>query len=164
MRFLFFLTILLFNNQIANSCSCIYPGPIDDKQYNEYSLIAKGKIIKVIELKFTRIIHIRLTDIYKGNEKSQIIVIESPSQSGMCGIFPKVGENWLMFAYASGKAYETNLCTRSKNMNPNPNSQDYREEELKKDLIFLKAKRKPLKDKSSIALPFPITLQRKNNQ
>jgi hypothetical protein len=137
MNLIFLLLILLA--QKDDFCSCIPLGPIDDKQYNEYNIIVKGKVVNVSESQFERTIYLKVDTYFKGKQKDSIVIIKSPSQSGECGIFPKVGEIWLMYAYASEKIYRTNLCTRTKNMNPK--AWDYRKDELKQDLDFLEAKR-----------------------
>lgn len=138
MKIFIFLICTLFG-QIANCCSCSPLGTIDEKEYNQYNLIAKGKISKVVEGRFKRTIYLKVDTYYKGDKREKTITIESPSESGMCGIFPKVGESWLMFAHTSGKAFKTDLCTRTKNMNPKV--WDYKKEELREDLAFLEAKK-----------------------
>ena len=136
----FILSILLFLSQVAYSCSCscIPLGSIDEKQYNDYGLIIKGKIDRVLETKFGRIIYIKIDICFKGKQKLVTIKIESPNQSEMCGIFPKVGEQWLIFAYKNGNIYNTNLCTRTKNLNPK--AWNFRKEEIEDDLKFLRRK------------------------
>ena len=134
----FFLFGLLILSQIAYSCSCIPLGPLDDKQYNEYDLIIKGKVVKLIEKQFKRIIYIKVDSYFKGTQKSTTLKIESPRQSGMCGIFPKIGEQWLVFAYKKDNIYNTSLCTRTKTLNPK--AWDFRKNEIDEDLKFLKRK------------------------
>jgi hypothetical protein len=113
--FLFLFSLIM---QRPNYCSCIPLGPIDDKQFNEYSLIVKGKVAKVTVHNFERTIYFTVDIYYKGGGNQTQIKIITPSQEGVCGIIPKAGENWLMFAYANGADYKTELCTRTKNMNP----------------------------------------------
>lgn len=137
MNLIFFLLISIV--QKNDFCSCIPPGPIDDKQYNEYNLIIKGKVVNVSESQFERTIYLKVDTYFKGKQKDSAVIIKSPSESGMCGIFPEVGEIWLMYAYASEKTYRTNLCTRTKNMNPK--AWNYRKDELKQDLEFLEIKK-----------------------
>ena len=134
--FLFLFTLLVQNH--PNYCSCIPLGPLDDKQYNEYNLIAKGKIVNVIVNNSERIIYLEVETYYKGKQTQANIEIGTPSQEGVCGILPKVGENWLMFAYADEKNYKTSLCTRTKNMNPK--AWDYQKDELAEDIKFLTEK------------------------
>jgi len=81
---------------------------------------------------------IKVDTYYKGSQNKDTIKIVSPREAGDCGIFPKVGEHWLMFAYSTGNSFRTNLCTRTKNMNPK--AWDYRKNELKDDLDFLENK------------------------
>lgn len=94
----FLLYSFLFLSQAAYSCTCLSLGTIDKVQYNSYNLIVKGKITNVIDKDFVRFIYIRVDTYFKGKRKAKIIIVESPSQSGMCGIFPKIGEQWLIFA------------------------------------------------------------------
>ncbi|WP_462252967.1 hypothetical protein [Ferruginibacter sp.] len=137
---LYLLFLVLLFCQKGNCCSCIHPGNIDEKQFNKYDLIFKGKVEKIYEKAFERIIFLKVEAYYKGKQISKISKIISPAQSGQCGIFPKIGEHWLMFAYSSGKTFNTNLCTRTKNMNPK--AWDYDKDGLENDLKFLKKKRK----------------------
>ena len=83
---------------------------------------------------------IKVDTYYKGSQNKDTIKIVSPREAGDCGIFPKVGEHWLMFAYSAGNRFRTNLCTRTKNMNPK--AWDYKKDELINDLDFLGNKRK----------------------
>jgi len=134
----FFLFSLLLLSSVTYSCSCIPLGKIDEKQYSEYDLIIKGKIIRLVEKYFARIIYIKVDTYFKGRQNTTIIKIESPSQSGMCGIFPKIGEQWLLFAYKKGKSYNTSLCTRTRNLNPK--AWNFKKDEIDDDLKFLEGK------------------------
>jgi hypothetical protein len=58
----------------------------------------------------------------------------------MCGIVPKVGEEWLMFAYADKNGFRTERCTRTKSMNPK--AWDHNKNEIIDDIKFLEAKLK----------------------
>jgi hypothetical protein len=68
------------------------------------------------------------------------IIISSASESGLCGIFPKVGERWLLYAYGTSNSFSTNLCTRTKSMEPK--AWDFNEKEIRSDLVFLENKNK----------------------
>jgi len=131
--------LLLLFGLFANkpNCSCIPLGPINDKQYEEYDLIAKGKIVKVSVKAWTRTIYLNVKTYYKGKKQSQIKII-TPSTEGMCGIGPHVGEDWLIFAYNENKSYRTELCTRTKNLNPK--AWDYNKDEIDNDIKFLEEK------------------------
>jgi len=146
---LYLLGITLLLSKISFCCSCVPLNEIDEQQYNQYSLIFKGKIIKVYEASLQRIILVKVDTYYKGEQKTRTIKITTPRQSGECGIFPKTGESWLMFAYVSRKEFMTNLCTRTKNMNPK--SWNYNNVVLTEDLEFLERKLK--KTAANNALP-----------
>ncbi len=135
----YFLLLFTFLTYKPTFCSCLPPGPIDDQQYSEYSLIAKGRVAKVSLSNFERTIYLTVETYYKGKEVQNKIKITTPRQEGMCGIVPKAGEQWLMFAYAEEKDYRTGLCTRTKNMNPK--AWDYRKNEIADDIKFLEVKR-----------------------
>ena len=125
MSYFFFLLSLLTYK--PNFCSCAPPGPIDNQQYNKYTLIVKGKVAKVSATKFERTIYLTVEANYKGKGDESTVKIATAKQEGECGIFPKVGEKWLMFAYTDKKGYRTSLCTRTKSMNPK--AWDYRKDE-----------------------------------
>ena len=131
--------LLLFGLFVNNPyCSCIPLPQIDDKQYEEYDLIVKGKVIKVLNGKWTKSIYLNVKTYYKGgNKQSQIKIIMS-STEGMCGISSQVGEDWLIFAYTENKSYRTNICTRTKNLNPK--AWDYNKDEIDNDIKFLEEK------------------------
>jgi hypothetical protein len=139
MRYLFILLFIFFN-KLSYSCSCYPLGKIDEKQYNEYGLIVKGKIVKVIQGDYETEIVIRVITSYKGTLKKKNITILSPKGDAVCGISPKPGEEWLMFAHLDNKKYQTSLCTRTKNMNPK--AWNYRKEEIEDDILFLESKLK----------------------
>jgi hypothetical protein len=134
-----FLIIGLLPFSVGKFCSCMPLGEMNDEQYKEYNLILKGKIVKVVERE-ERTIYLKVVCYYKGKQQKDTIQIISARESGICGIFPSVGEYWLMFAYADGNKYRTSLCTRTKNMNSK--AWDYQGEEIKEDLKFLENKRK----------------------
>jgi len=137
---LFLLVAGLLSYHLAQSCTCIHQGKIDDKQYDEYQLIAKGKIIKVAEHKFSRVIFLQVSTFYKEGNQEKVVMIISVKEEGLCGISPRFSEEWLLFAYQDGKSFRTDLCTRTKNMNPK--AWDHRKDELENDLKFLEEKRK----------------------
>ena len=139
----YFLLLFALLMQNSKYCSCIPPGPIDDKQYNEYNLIVEGTVSKLVAKDFERTIYLTVKTYYKGGSKQKIVKITTPSQEGMCGILPNVGEDWLMFAYTNGQNYFTGLCTRTKNMNPK--AWNYKKKEITDDKKFLEAKINSLK-------------------
>lgn len=127
--------IFLFTFNIGFSCTCESLGKIDKKQFNQYDLIATGKILSVDFGEFTQKIEVGIHRVFKGRIKKMTIVLSTSSQPGMCGIFPKVGEKWLIYANGNGYEFSTDLCTRTQNMT----RFNQRENEIiKDDLIFLK--------------------------
>ncbi len=133
-----FLLLFSLLMQKPNYCSCIPLGPMDEKQYNEYNLIVKGKVTKVTVHDFERIIYLTVDTYYKGGGSQTKIKITTPKQEGLCGIIPKVGESWLMFTHTNGSDYRTGLCTRTKNMNPK--AWNYNKSEIANDIKFLETK------------------------
>lgn len=137
------LSLLIFSllfTQLVYCCSCDPLEKINDAQFNQYNIIFKGTVIKIQETTFEKIISFKVATYYKGQKKTDTIRIISPKQSGECGIFPKSGEQWLIFAYSSENKIRTNLCTRTKNMNARASDLD--KETLKNDLDFLDSKLK----------------------
>jgi hypothetical protein len=135
-----FLLLFSLLTHKPNYCSCIPLPPIDEQQYNEYNLIVKGRVAKISLNNFERTIDLIVETFYKGGQNKTKIKIMAPRQEGMCGIVPKVGEEWLMFAYTDKGRFRTELCTRTKNMNPK--AWDYNKNEIINDLKFLEAKLK----------------------
>ena len=145
-------------SNIGICCSCVFPSPIDEDDYNGYQLILKGKVIEVVKSGNMRVIALKVTRYYKGTLRADTARIKTPWQEGMCGIKARVGEDWLFFAYVGKYDYTSHLCTRSKNMSPK--AWDYREDELKQDLEFLEDK---LRNPTPPKLPF-IKLNIQNRQ
>jgi hypothetical protein len=144
-----FLTATFFIPFTGICCSCLPLAGITEADYNSYQLILKGKVTQVIESNFERILEIKVAFYYKGSLKTDTVRISTPLEEGMCGINPGVGDNWLIFAYADRYYYRTNLCTRTRNMNPD--SWNFDKDELQQDLEFLEDK---LKHPSVALLPF----------
>jgi hypothetical protein len=137
---LYLLILKLLASQACYYCSCPPPPKIDDNEYNSYDLIVSSTILKVSDKGFERTILLKVDTCFKGNNIHGTVEISSPSQEGICAISPKVGEHWLIYANAFGKIFKTNLCTRTKTMNPK--AWDYYEEAVKEDLKFLQNKLK----------------------
>ncbi|WP_271785382.1 hypothetical protein [Aquimarina algiphila] len=127
--------ILLFTFNIGFSCTCEILEGIDKEQFNEYDLIATGKILSVDFGEFTQKIEVGIHRIFKGKVKKMTIILSSSSQSGMCGIFPKVGEKWLIYANGQNNEFSTDLCTRTQNIT---RANDKAKKIIKRDLNFLK--------------------------
>lgn len=126
--------ILLLTFNIGFSCTCESLGKIDKEQFNQYDLIATGKILSVDFGEFTQKIEVGIHRIFKGKIKKMTIILSTSSQSGMCGIFPKVGEKWLIYANGNDYEFSTDLCTRTQNMT---RANQKEKEIIKNDLTFL---------------------------
>ena len=134
MKLTWTITLLLTFN-IGFSCTCENLGKIDNEQFNQYDLIATGKILRVDLGEFTQKIEVGIHRVFKGKITNMTIILSTSSQSGMCGIFPKVGEKWLIYANGNNYEFSTDLCTRTQNMT----KANQREKEIiKNDLIYLK--------------------------
>ncbi|HZH95692.1 MAG TPA: hypothetical protein VEY06_07395 [Flavisolibacter sp.] len=138
MLHLFFLVSLLTHK--PNYCSCSPLPPIDEQQYKEYNLIVKGRIANISLSSFERTVDLSVGTYYKGRQNKGNIKIKTPRQEGICGIVPKVGEEWLMFAYADKNGFRTERCTRTKSMNLK--AWDHNKNEIIDDIKFLEAKLK----------------------
>ncbi|WP_207535650.1 hypothetical protein [Desertivirga arenae] len=132
------LIIFLITSKIASSCKCMALGKIDDKQYDQYELIVKGRIIKVGIEGTKRSISVKVLNCFKGSEKADTVFISTPIDGAACGISPKVGEKWLLFANGSAENYTTSMCTRSKSMSSN--AENFNKKEVRSDLKYLKRK------------------------
>ncbi|NCU02406.1 MAG: hypothetical protein GXC73_00320 [Chitinophagaceae bacterium] len=137
MRIFLTLFILLLSST-AYCCSCIPLGEIDDEQYNEYDAIFSGKVVSIKKKQWTKEITFEIQRRFKGIQKLSQITITTSAQEGTCGISPKVGERWLIFAYREKERFQTSLCTRTKSMNKK--AWDYNKDELQKDIEFLNRK------------------------
>jgi hypothetical protein len=137
------LTILAIVLSMNNAFSCSCPGltTIDSTVYNKYSSILIGKILSV-DLDTSnsiKLIGVLVKKNFHGtNTKGDTLYIATPLTIGACGLTPKIGESWLLFAVIQGNRLYTNRCSRSGNMDlASYQSFDRKKEQLKKDLEFL---------------------------
>lgn len=137
MRFYLLLFVLLFSNA-AYCCSCEPQGKIDDQQYSKYDAIFTGKIISIQKKQLIKEITFEIQKQFKGILKLSKITITTSAQEGTCGISPKVGEEWLIYAYRDKEGFQTNLCTRTKSMNKK--AWNYKKDELEQDIEYLNQK------------------------
>ena len=137
MKHLLLLTALLLLTSQALPCSCIGPQKINNKQYKSYQIIASGTVEKIEEKEGYKIIYFKVETAYKGTSDENLIEIRTAMDGGMCGISANAGDKWLMYAYQTEYGAFTDLCTRSRNM-----ERDYNQKMIRKDLKFLKRKRK----------------------
>ncbi|RXK59242.1 hypothetical protein ESA94_13960 [Lacibacter luteus] len=135
---IFLIVFILLLSRTSYSCSCIPLGEIDDEQYNEYEAIFSGKVIAIKKKQWTKEVTFEIQIRFKGIQKLSQIVITTSAQEGTCGISPKVGEQWLIFAYRENEKLQTSLCTRTKSMNKK--AWNYNKDELQKDIEFLNRK------------------------
>jgi hypothetical protein len=120
-------------------CSCFYQKRITKKQVRQYQTIATGTILKIEERDEEKLITFQVETAYKGTQNEVTIEISTASDGGMCGISVQEGEQWLMFTYDTKNGLYTDLCTRSRNM-----ERDYNQKRVRKDLKYLKKRRKKL--------------------
>ena len=137
MRIALILFILLFSNA-AYCCSCVPLDKIDDNQYKKYDVIFKGKVLSVTTTGATKEVVFEVATPFKGGDKMRKLTVKTEAHESECGISPKVGEVWLVFAYKEQNGFQTNLCTRTKNMDSK--TWNYRKEELQQDIEYLNQK------------------------
>lgn len=80
-------------------------------------------------------IRLRVDKVYKGVLVKDTGSIFTPGHEGECGIMPRKGETWLIFATTRNGNFETDLCTRTKSLYPK--ARDYNKEILEDDMKFL---------------------------
>lgn len=133
------LALFLFLAQPSFTCDCQPLRPLNNRQYNSYDLIVMGKIKKVVEGTEVNTIYIKVRETYRGMPKKKIIAITTPTESFRCGIAPRRGDAWLMYARKYKGRYNTNQCMRSK---PLARRAGYyaRKSVLEGDLAFLAQK------------------------
>jgi len=139
MRIYLFLFTLFFSNA-AYSCSCEPPGKIDDQQYNKCDVIFSGKVISIQKKQWMKEITFEIQMRFKGIQKPSKITITTSAQESTCGISPKLGEEWLIFAYREKEGFQTSLCTRTKSMNKK--AWNYNKDDLQQDIEYLNQKLK----------------------
>lgn len=137
MRIYLILFVLVFSNDVY-SCSCESHGKMDDQQYNKYDVIFSGKAISIQKKQWMKEITFEVQTRFKGVLKLSKVTITTLAQESTCGISPKVGEEWLIFAYRESEGFQTSLCTRTKSMNKN--AWDYNKDELQQDIEYLNQK------------------------
>jgi hypothetical protein len=132
----FSILLLTLSINIAQSCSCLEYGEMDDEQYNSYELIISGKVISVNDsLDFFTFFQVQVYNTYKGHLKKDTINLVTAQNSGMCGIYPKTNQEWLFFGTKSASSFDISSCSRSKIIPPAPKSYLYKE--YLEDLFYL---------------------------
>ena len=134
MRICLIILILFFSNT-AYCCSCTPHGELDDQQYNKYDMIFKGKVLSVRKSGIIKVVVFEVETLFKGTGAIRKLTVKTMANESECGISPKAGEVWLIFAYKEKNEYQTNLCTRTKNMNKK--AWNYKSKELEDDLDYL---------------------------
>ena len=116
------LLCLFFLSQISVACTC---SPFSTlfltfSEIESYDLVIKGKVIGYDTLDWsTKSIRVKVAKTYFGKAISDTVSILSHTQGSACGIFPKLGADWLFFSYNDSVGYRTSSCTRSASLNDN---------------------------------------------
>lgn len=131
-KILLILIISLFIRP-AFSCSCLELGEINNEQYNSYGLILTGKVISINDsLPLYKNFNVLVYSVYKGKINTDTISLFTFKGSGMCGISPKINDEWLFFV--DNNSHSVTSCSRSKVMSGNSS---YNYNEVISDLVFL---------------------------
>ena len=137
MRFLLLVSIL-FVYYSGYSCSCIPHEQINDEQYNKYFFIFTGKVLSIKKTFGRKEVTFELQTLFKGTVKSKKMTIMTSAYESECDISPKIGEQWLVFAYNDSGEFTTNICTRTKSMNRK--AWNYNKGEIQRDIEYLNQK------------------------
>lgn len=111
-----FLALSLWLSTGVFACDCEFLGQINDEQYYSYELIVVGKVKKIKEGNEVDTVFLKVKQVYKGVPKNRMVAITTPSEARECGISPRRGEAWLIYARKYEGTYTTNQCTRSKSL------------------------------------------------
>lgn len=134
------LTLALCLNIELLGCDCEPLGPINDQQYNSYELIVVGTVKKIVKGDQMNTIILRVKQSYQGAPKERRVSITTPKDYFSCGIAPKRGEAWLIYARKFEGKYTTNECTRSKSLTRKARYYYSSKGVLEGDLAFLEQK------------------------
>lgn len=135
--FILSMLILLFSSTSTPFCSCGEAGEITEEKYKAYDLVLRGEIVKIEPGEVDKTLIIRVKTLYKGENKSDLLEIKTPSLPGHCGLNAGPGDEWLFFAFSDAGKFSTNICTRSKNLDPDNYRYRFQKEEIENDLLFL---------------------------
>jgi hypothetical protein len=137
------LICLLIGVKWGNCCDCNRADELNDYEFNSYSLIITGKIIRIENNKGNIFLVIKVETFYKGDTLNRIIKINNPPEA-FCGLSARIGEKWLIYAYLftyKNKTYlRTDICSRSKSFSRRSLC-CYLKDEMNADLKFLNNKK-----------------------
>ena len=105
------LAIFLFAN-IATACKCA-PPPSVALSYDGATAIFIGKVQSIKEVKFQRVVTLRVIEAFKG-AKAKTVTIHTGSGGGDCGFPFVLFQSYLVYANGTANDLGTNICSRTK--------------------------------------------------
>jgi hypothetical protein len=106
------LLALLFSANIASACKCA-PPPSVSQSFQSATAVFIGKVETVEEVKFQRVITLRVIEAFKG-VGDKTLVLHTGSGGGDCGYPFVIGQSYLVYASGTSDDLGTNICTRTK--------------------------------------------------
>ncbi len=117
---LFVLSLFLFASaENSYACSCVFSKEAVKKQvknaFQGSTAIFEAEVLEVresTENDFRLFVKVRISKSWKG-EKTDEIIITTPSQGSLCGYDFAVGKSYLVYANGTGDQLSVFLCSRT---------------------------------------------------
>lgn len=109
-----FCCLILF--QQVKACSCMPPGDLDIKEFNQTEAIFIGTVTKVRidSMAYQRFATFKVTERIKLAPRTKTITIRTALNGATCGIGFREGQTWVVYAgKTSDGTYITGLCNRT---------------------------------------------------
>ncbi|MGB7443729.1 MAG: hypothetical protein WA919_21915 [Coleofasciculaceae cyanobacterium] len=105
-------SLLFVNTKRAEACSCIQPPP-PLTALEQATAVFAGKVTSINQTEpFNLEVTFQVSQAWKG-EASSTLVVATPLNSAMCGVYFEIGEEYLVYAYGEENQLSTNLCSRT---------------------------------------------------
>lgn len=105
--------LLFVNPKRADACSCMRP-PAPLTALEQATAVFAGKVTSINQTEAYNLqITFQVSQTWKG-EAEKTLVVDTPLNSAMCGIYFEIGEKYLVYAYGDENQLSTNLCSRTK--------------------------------------------------
>lgn len=109
-----FIALFFFFLPVASyACSCQAPAPVEES-FRDAAAVFRGTVIAATEDSQKGMIYrVRLDEIFKGVEGETVVVIGGHAGGG-CGVFARVGDEYLWYLNRSGQELQASICSRTK--------------------------------------------------
>jgi hypothetical protein len=114
MKTLILTIAVLFSAEFASACKCA-PPPTVALSYDAATAVFIGKVEKIEEVRYQRVVTLRLIEGFKGTT-TKTITLHTGSGGGDCGYGFLLNRSYLVYAGGTADDLGTNICSRTKSV------------------------------------------------